>query len=70
MLTLDEKDRQILDFCKQPKSSREILELAGVSYQTKNFKRYISRLIVEITIINVLVKFFCFCSQKSNTFVS
>jgi dienelactone hydrolase len=31
--------------CKQPKSSREILDFAGVSYHSKNMSRYISQLI-------------------------
>jgi ATP-dependent DNA helicase RecG len=44
-IALDEKGQRILEFCRQPKSSREILELIGVSYQSKNMNRYISKLI-------------------------
>jgi ATP-dependent DNA helicase RecG len=44
-IMLDEKEKRILEFCRQPKSSREILELIGVSYQSKNMNRYISKLV-------------------------
>jgi ATP-dependent DNA helicase RecG len=39
------KEKPILDFCRQPKSSREILDFIGVSYHSKNMTNYISILI-------------------------
>ena len=44
-IVLNEKEKRILEFCKQPKSSREILDFANVSYHSKNISRYISQLI-------------------------
>jgi len=35
----------ILDFCRQPESSREILDFIGVSYHSKNMANYIGTLI-------------------------
>ncbi|MDR0863869.1 MAG: hypothetical protein LBO74_02920 [Candidatus Symbiothrix sp.] len=45
VIELNEKEKRVLDFCKEPKSSREIMELLGVSYHSKNINRYISTLI-------------------------
>ena len=44
-IVLNGKGRQILDFCKQPKSSREILDFISVSYHSKNMATYIGNLI-------------------------
>jgi hypothetical protein len=45
LIELNEKEKLILDFCKQPKSSREILDFIGVSYHSKNIANYIGALI-------------------------
>ena len=42
---LGEKEKRILEFCKQPKSSREILELIGISYHSRNINKYITSLV-------------------------
>ena len=39
------KGKKILDFCRQPKSSREIMDHIGVSYHSKNIATYIGKLI-------------------------
>jgi ATP-dependent DNA helicase RecG len=44
-IELNGKRKMILDFCKQPKSSREILDFIGVSYHSKNIGNYIETLI-------------------------
>jgi ATP-dependent DNA helicase RecG len=44
-IEINEKERQILDFCRQPKSSREILDFIGVSYHSKNIGKFITMLI-------------------------
>ena len=44
-IKINEKEKLILDFCKQPKSSREILDFIGVSYHSKNMANYINSLI-------------------------
>ena len=44
-IELNEKEKLVLDFCKQPKSSREILDFIGVSYHSKNIANYIGALI-------------------------
>ncbi|MDR1415899.1 MAG: putative DNA binding domain-containing protein [Prevotellaceae bacterium] len=44
-MEINEKESLILDFCRQPKSSREILDFIGVSYHSKNMANYISSLI-------------------------
>ena len=44
-IEINGKGKQILDFCRQPKSSREILDLIGVSYHSKNMANYIGTLI-------------------------
>jgi len=44
-IKLNEKEKMILDFCKNPKSSREILDFIGVSYHSKNMANYINSLI-------------------------
>jgi ATP-dependent DNA helicase RecG len=43
-IVLDDKEKRIIEFCRQPKTSREILAFVGVSYQTKNVNRYITKL--------------------------
>ena len=43
-ITLKEKEKMILDFCQQPKSSREILDFIGVSYHSKNVGKYVTML--------------------------
>ena len=42
---LGEKEKKILEFCRDPKSSREILDFVGVSYHSKNMNKYITSLI-------------------------
>jgi len=44
-IEINGKVELILDFCKQPKSSREILNFIGVSYHSKNITNYIGTLI-------------------------
>ncbi|GHT05861.1 transcriptional regulator [Bacteroidia bacterium] len=44
-IELNKKERQILEFCRQPRSSREILDFIGVSYHSKNLANYIGSLI-------------------------
>ena len=44
-IEIGEKEKRILEYCRQPKSSREILSLIDVSYQTKNISRYVSQLV-------------------------
>ena len=44
-IDLNEREKLILDFCKQPKSSREILEFIGISYHSKNMANYIMNLV-------------------------
>lgn len=39
------KQRDIVNFCSVPRSSKEILERAGVTYHSKNFQTYIMSLI-------------------------
>ncbi len=41
------KAMEILEFCKEPKSRKEIMEMLEVYNNTKNFERYIKPLIVE-----------------------
>jgi helix-turn-helix protein len=42
---LGEREKKILEFCREPKSSREILDFTGVSYHSKNMNNYITSLI-------------------------
>ena len=44
-IELGDKEKRILEFCKQPKSSREILELIGISYHSKNINKYVTSLV-------------------------
>lgn len=44
-IEVNEKGKLILNFCRQPKSSREILDYIGVSYHSKNIGRFITMLI-------------------------
>jgi hypothetical protein len=44
-IELGEKGKKILKFCRDPKSSREILDFIGVSYHSKNVTKYVSSLI-------------------------
>jgi ATP-dependent DNA helicase RecG len=44
-IELGKREKQILEFCREPKSSREILDFAGVSYHSKNMNHYINSLI-------------------------
>ena len=45
VIEINEKEKLILDFCKQPRSSREILDFIGISYHSKNIANYINYLI-------------------------
>ena len=42
---LIKKQKDIVNFCSVPRTSREILERAGVVYHTKNITKYISSLV-------------------------
>ena len=42
---LTNKQKDILNFCSVPRTSREILERAGVVYHTKNIAKYITSLV-------------------------
>ena len=44
-IELNGKGKLILDFCRYPRSSREIFEHIGVSYHSKNIGKYITNLI-------------------------
>ena len=44
-ININGKEKLILNFCKQPKSSREILDFTGVSYHSKNVGKFITTLI-------------------------
>lgn len=44
-ITPDEQTRKIMDFCKSPKSSREILDFVGLSYHSRNLKKIIDPLV-------------------------
>jgi len=39
------KQRDIVNFCSVPRSSKEILERAGVTYHSKNIQTYIMALV-------------------------
>ena len=39
------KQKDIVNFCSVPRTSREILERAGVVYHTKNIAKYITSLV-------------------------
>ena len=63
-IELNEKERLILDFCKQPKSSREILNLIGVSYHSKNIGRFITALIESGLLYYTIPEFSFHRNQK------
>ena len=42
---LTKKQKDIVNFCSVPRTSREILERAGVVYHTKNIAKYITSLV-------------------------
>lgn len=42
---LTNKQKDIVNFCSAPRTSREILERAGVVYHTKNIAKYITSLV-------------------------
>ena len=42
---LKNKQKDIVNFCSVPRTSREILERAGVVYHTKNIAKYITSLV-------------------------
>lgn len=44
-MKLTPKQRDVVNFCNVPRSSREILERAGVSYHSKNVQNYITNLV-------------------------
>ncbi len=44
-MPLTNKQKDIVNFCSVPRTSREILERAGVVYHTKNIARYITSLV-------------------------
>ena len=53
-IKLTNKQKDIINFCTIPRSSREILERVGVSYHSKNIQTYITSLVnanyLEMTI--------------------
>lgn len=44
-ILLSKKQMDIVNYCSIPRTSREILERAGVSYHTKNIEKYINTLV-------------------------
>ena len=44
-IKLTNKQKDIINFCTIPRSSREILERLGISYQNKNIQKHITTLI-------------------------
>ena len=44
-VSLSKKQKDIVNFCSVPRTSREILERAGVVYHTKNIAKYITSLV-------------------------
>ena len=42
---LSEKQKIVLSYCAEARSSREILSYLGVTYQSKNLKQYVSDLV-------------------------
>ena len=44
-MKLTSKQKDIVNYCSVPRSSREILERAGVSYHSKNIQTYITHLV-------------------------
>jgi ATP-dependent DNA helicase RecG len=44
-IELGEREKQILKFCQEPKSSREILDFTGVSYHSRNVSKFITTLL-------------------------
>ena len=42
---LSKKQKDIVNFCSAPRTSREILDRAGIIYHTKNITRYITTLV-------------------------
>lgn len=42
---ISNKQRDIVNFCSVPRSSKEILERAGVTYHSKNIQTYIMSLV-------------------------
>ena len=43
--SLSQKQKEIIEFCKLPRSGREILERIGITYHHKNTLRFITPLI-------------------------
>ena len=44
-MKLTPKQKDVVNYCSVPRSSREILERAGVSYHSKNIQTYITDLV-------------------------
>ncbi len=44
-IILNNKQKDVINFCNVPRSSKEILERVGVSYHSKNIERYINTLV-------------------------
>ena len=44
-IKLNKKQKDIINFCNIPRSSKEILERVGVSYHSKNIEKYIKILV-------------------------
>ncbi len=45
--TLSTKEKAVLKYCTEPRTSKEILEKIGVSYHSKNISRYITNLVAD-----------------------
>ena len=44
-IKLNKKQKDIINFCNIPRSSKEILERLGISYHSKNIEKYINILV-------------------------
>src|SRR5574344_559354 len=44
-IKLNKKQKDIINFCNIPRSSKEILERVGISYHSKNIEKYINILV-------------------------
>ena len=42
---MTQKQRKVVEFCSMPRSGKEIIEFLGMSYQSKNVKRYVTDLL-------------------------
>ena len=45
LVELTQRQRKVVEFCSMPRSGKEIIEFLGMSYQSKNVKRYVTDLL-------------------------